>query len=101
SVPEDVIVERLGGRRVCPDCGAVFNVRNNPPRTEGTCDGCGAGLIVRDDDRPETIRNRFATYRKKTAPLIEFYSIAGLVREVDSSGSVDETNANARRALGL
>ncbi|HID74352.1 MAG TPA: adenylate kinase [Thermoplasmata archaeon] len=99
--PEEVIVERLGGRRVCPSCGAVYNIRNNPPAVPGVCDRCGVALIQREDDRPETIRQRFAIYREKTEPLIDFYRARGLVREVDSSGSVADTERNARLALGL
>ena len=101
TVPEDIIVKRLSGRRVCPSCGAVFNVDNNPPKAEGVCDRCGDDLIQRDDDRPETIAQRFATYREKTEPLIAFYGGKGLVREVDSSGSVEETEANTVTALGM
>ncbi len=100
-VPEDVIVKRLSGRRVCPSCGAVFNVDNNPPQTNGVCDSCGGDLIQRDDDQPETIAQRFATYREKTEPLIAFYTRDDLVREIDSSGSVEQTRENTRAALGL
>jgi len=100
-VPEEIIVKRLSGRRVCPSCGAVFNVDNNPPKAEGVCDRCGTDLIQRDDDRPETIVQRFETYKEKTEPLIAFYGEKGLVREVDSSGSVEETKANTVAALGM
>ena len=100
-VPEDIIVKRLSGRRVCPSCGAVFNVDNNPPQTNGVCDRCGGDLIQRDDDQPATIAQRFATYKEKTEPLIAFYAADGLVREVDSSGSVEQTEVNTRAALGI
>lgn len=100
-VPEDVIVKRLSGRRVCPSDGTVFNVDNNPPKVDGICDTCGGNLIQRDDDQPATIVQRFATYREKTEPLIEFYAKDDLVREVDSSGSVEQTRENTRTALGI
>jgi adenylate kinase len=101
TVSEDIIVRRLSGRRVCPSCGAVFNVANNPPEVDGICDRCGGGLIQRVDDRPETVAQRFETYREKTEPLIEHYSAMGLVREVDSSGSVEETDVNTKAVLGI
>ena len=70
---EEVLVKRLSGRRSCPECGAVYNVHFNPPEQEGTCDGCGAELVHRKDDAPDTVRNRLRVYEEQTAPLIRFY----------------------------
>ena len=89
EVPEDVIMARLGGRRVCPSCGAGFHVESMPPKKEGICDVCGAELTVRADDRPETIRHRLEVYEKQTAPLLSWYEKAGSLRRVDASGDAD------------
>lgn len=101
EVSEDVIIDRLSGRRSCPGCGAVYNMNGNRPEIEGKCDRCGKGLILRDDDKPETIRTRFAIYREKTEPLIRYYEEKGLVRGVDASGSVEQTTENTRTCLGI
>ncbi len=73
DVPDDVLVRRLSGRRSCPDCGAVYNVYFEPPRREGLCDHCGATLVERPDDAPDTVRRRLEVYREQTQPLIEYY----------------------------
>lgn len=90
--PED-IVRRVSGRRVCPTCGRSYHVLYIKPRVDGRCDACGAGLIVRDDDRPETVRRRLATYQKQTAPLIDYYDRQGLLVRIDGSGTPDEVRA--------
>ena len=69
EVDDNVIVERMSGRRTCPDCGASFHIVSNPPKQEGVCDHCGAALTVRKDDAPETVRQRLATYHAETEPL--------------------------------
>ena len=81
------IVERLSGRRVCRDCGAIYHVRFQPPKHEGRCDRCGGELFQRDDDRPEVIRYRLAVYEKETAPLVAFYRQQPGYAEVDGNGS--------------
>lgn len=83
EVDVDALVERLVGRRSCPSCGAGYHVRFDPPRQEGVCDRCGAGLIQREDDQETTIRNRMEVYRQQTAPLVDYYGKAGLLRSVD------------------
>lgn len=70
---DEVLVQRLSGRRSCPECGAVYNVYFNPPATEGRCDRCGAELEHRADDHPETVANRLEVYRRQTAPLVAYY----------------------------
>ena len=90
--PED-IVSRMSGRRVCPKCGRSYHVVHIPPRVEGQCDACGAALIIRDDDKPETVRQRLATYQKQTSPLIDYYAQRGLLVKVDGSGTPDQVRA--------
>ena len=92
EVDPEVIVERMSGRRVCK-CGRSYHVRYIKPRVEGKCDACGSGLVIRDDDRPETVRTRLATYQKQTSPLIEYYDRKGLLLRVDGSGSPDEVRS--------
>lgn len=86
EVPDEVVVRRISGRRVCPKCGAGFNVDTLPPKTEGICDACGAGLIIRKDDAPETVRHRLEVYAEQTFPLIAYYKERGLLRTVDGAG---------------
>jgi adenylate kinase len=94
---DEVIVKRLGGRRSCPVDGSVYNVFTNPPRQEGRCDRCGAALVHRPDDQPETIRKRLQVYREETAPLIRYYerSSAALLR-VNGEGSPEEVQDEIR-----
>jgi adenylate kinase len=90
SVDPEVIVRRMSGRRVCPQCGRSYHVEHIPPKTEGTCDACGADLVTREDDKPETVRQRLATYQEATAPLIAYYETRGLLVRVDGNGTPDE-----------
>jgi len=87
DVPDENIVNRMSGRRACVGCGATYHIVYNAPKTEGKCDTCGADLILRDDDKPETVLNRLDVYHKQTQPLIDYYDQAGIVRNVD--GTVD------------
>lgn len=96
---EEVIVRRLSGRRSCPSCGAVYNVFTNPPTAEGRCDRCGAELVHRPDDRPETVRRRLEVYRRETEPLIRFYDGGAPVARVQGEGAVEEVQAEIRTAL--
>lgn len=97
---DSVVQARLGGRRVCPDCGATYHVTNQPPKTEGVCDACGHALIQRKDDQPETIQNRLAVYHKETEPLKDFYRNKGLLRTVEDSGEIEAVNQRILAALG-
>ena len=99
SAPDDVLVRRLSGRRACPECKAGFHVEAMPPKTEGVCDACGAQLIQRDDDQPETIKNRLEVYAAQTASLIDYYQTAGSLVEIDSAGDVDEIAGDVAQAL--
>lgn len=85
DVPEALLLDRLGGRRVCPKCGAGFHVTNLPPKVAGICDACGEKLITRLDDQPDTIRRRLQVYAENTAPLIGWYEKAGKLVKVDGS----------------
>ncbi len=94
-----VLIRRLSGRRVCRVCGAIYHVDNIPPKVEGICDRCGGQLYIRDDDRIESIRNRLRVYREQTEPLIDYYRGQGLLREIDSSLSVEGSAAQLRPIL--
>jgi adenylate kinase len=86
EVTEAALVERIGGRRSCPKCGAVYHVTQQPPRTAGACDKDGAALALREDDKPENVRKRMQEYVAKTAPLKAYYQARGQVAEVDGLG---------------
>ena len=101
EVADAAIVERMGGRRTCPDCGATYHVVNNPPKAEGKCDSCGAALTIRKDDAPETVKARLATYHVETEPLKEFYKTRGKLKTVDDQGSIEGTTAAIENVLGL
>ncbi|MBR5930498.1 MAG: adenylate kinase [Lachnospiraceae bacterium] len=87
DVPDENIIERMGGRRACVSCGATYHIVNIPPKVEGICDVCGAKLILRDDDQPETVKKRLDVYHEQTQPLIDYYTAEGVLKEVD--GTVD------------
>jgi adenylate kinase len=91
EVSRDLLLSRLTGRRVCPNCGATYNIGTNMrPKKDGICDKCGKDLIQRTDDRPETIENRLGIYQKDTAPLIDFYEKKGLLQRVNCEGEYDD-----------
>jgi adenylate kinase len=92
-------VKRLGGRRTCEANGHVFHVDFNPPKEEGVCDIDGSPLIVRDDDKPEVIRKRLATYHEKTEPLVTYYDDKGVLRRVDGERDPDAVTEELRRTL--
>ena len=100
EVAEDILVDRLAGRRVCPACAAGFHVRTLPPKVAGKCDACGADLVQRADDNPETVRNRLAVFRKDTSPLIEWYNSRKLLVRVDGTGAATEVTGRIVAALG-
>ena len=87
DVPDENIISRMGGRRACVGCGATYHVAYNPPKTENICDSCGEKLILRDDDKPETVKKRLDVYHEQTQPLIDYYKKAGILLDVD--GTVD------------
>ena len=87
EVPDEDIVNRMSGRRACVSCGSTYHIKYAPTKVEGICDRCGKELILRDDDKPETVQNRLNVYHKQTQPLIDFYKNKGVLAEVD--GTVD------------
>ena len=101
EVDDDVIVDRMSGRRTCKDCSQTFHVVNNPPKNEGVCDSCGGELTIRKDDAPETVKARLATFHKETEPLKDFYAERGLLRTVDNQPTLELTTAETKKALGI
>ena len=101
EVPDDVIVERMSGRRSCPSCGATYHVKYNPSQDGIHCDLCGAELSQRADDRPETVMARLQVYHDQTEPLKNYYLQKHLLKTVDGQQSVEETAALVKEALGL
>ena len=89
-VPENVLVERITGRRVCKSCGAPYHVKNMPPKVDGVCDVCGGELIQRKDDNIETLKARLDEYHNNTTPLVKFYANANLLHEVDGTLPLDK-----------
>ena len=100
EVAQELLVERLSGRRSCPSCGAIYHVSSNPPRKAGTCDRDGGELVLRADDRPESVAKRLQEYELKTEPLKRYYHERGTLAEVDGVGSPEEILAAAKRLLG-
>jgi adenylate kinase len=97
---DEVLVKRIAGRRSCPECGTVFNVYANPPSREGICDKCGADLVHRPDDNPETVQNRLDVYKAQTEPLIRYYEgREGVMARIPGEGGVDEIQEGIRAAL--
>ena len=101
AVADEDIVARMGGRRVCPVCGATYHIVNAPPATEGVCDKCGADLIIRADDAPETVKDRLRTYHEQTEPLLAFYQERGKLKTVHNKPSIEENTAEIMKALGI
>ncbi|MBD5521136.1 MAG: adenylate kinase [Lachnospiraceae bacterium] len=87
DVPDENIIRRMSGRRACLSCGATYHIEHVPPKKEGICDRCGKELVLRDDDKEETVKNRLDVYHKQTQPLIDFYTKKGVLKTVD--GTVD------------
>ena len=98
DVPDDEVIRRLGGRRTCPN-GHVFHAEFDPPEKEGVCDVCGAELQIRDDDKPDVIRNRLEQYREKTEPLVAWYEDRGVLERVDGGKEPDEVDEDIRALL--
>ncbi len=94
KVSEEELVRRLSGRRICRSCGATYHIEFNPPKQPGVCDICGGELYQREDDKPETVRNRLKVYFEQTAPLIDYYRQKDLLREVDGKGDIETVKKN-------
>ncbi len=100
DVPDENIVRRMGGRRACVTCGATYHIEHVPPKKEGICDKCGSELILRDDDKPETVKNRLDVYHKQTQPLIDFYNKKGILHTVDGTVDMMDVFASIVKILG-
>ena len=100
EVPDENIVKRMGGRRACVSCGATYHVVNVPPKKEGICDKCGSDLILRDDDKPETVQKRLEVYHAQTKPLIDFYGAKGVLKEFDGTQEMSKVFADIVQVLG-
>jgi len=100
NVPEEMLVERMSGRRSCPKCGAIYHVSQNPPKRDGFCDRDDAGLVQREDDKPETVRRRLQEYATKTEPLRRFYRDRKLLTDIEGIGTPEGILAATKKALG-
>ena len=99
DVPDEIIQDRIAGRRTCPKCKAGYHVKNLPPKVEGICDVCGEKLTIRKDDNPETVKDRLVVYHQQTEPLIAFYKEKGLLKTVDGMTGVDNVAANFLKVM--
>ena len=99
EVPDENIIRRMGGRRACTNCGATYHVVYNPPKVEGVCDVCGQKLILRDDDKPETVKNRLNVYHTQTQPLIDYYKKDGVLVRVDGTQEIDTIFSQIQKLL--
>lgn len=100
DVPDENIVNRMSGRRACLNCGATYHIVSIPPKKEGICDVCASALVLRDDDRPETVQNRLKVYHDQTQPLIDFYEKKGVLRSVDGTLPMEEVFTAITKILG-
>ena len=100
DVPDENIVKRMSGRRACLTCGATYHIEHVPPKKEGICDVCGSELVLRDDDKPETVKNRLNVYHEQTQPLIDFYTEKGVLKTVDGTVPMEEVFAAITAVLG-
>lgn len=100
DVPDENIITRMGGRRACVGCGATYHVVNIPPKKEGICDRCGGELILRDDDKPETVKKRLDVYHEQTQPLIDYYTKKGIIKDVDGTQQMDDVFNAIVKILG-
>lgn len=101
EIADEVIIERMGGRRTCRDCSATFHVVSNPPKTAGRCDLCGGELTIRKDDAPETVKARLATYHAETEPLKAYYEARGKLVKAENQPTIEETTRVIEKALGI
>ena len=100
DVPDDNIINRMSGRRACVGCGATYHVVYNAPKSEDICDTCGEKLILRDDDKPETVKNRLLVYHDQTQPLIGYYKKEGVLVEVDGTQNLEKVFQDIVAVLG-
>lgn len=101
DVPDENIIHRMAGRRACVGCGATYHVEFNPPKVQDVCDVCGEALVLRDDDKPETVMNRLNVYHEQTKPLIDYYEKQGIVHTIDGTQTMDQVFSDIRKILGV
>ena len=101
EVSDQVIIDRMSGRRTCKNCSATFHVVTNIPKVEGVCDFCGGELSIRADDAPETVKARLETFHKETEPLKDFYAARGKLKMVDNQPTIEATTEVIKAALGI
>lgn len=100
EISDETIIARMSGRRTCAECSAIFHIVSNPPKTENKCDQCGGGLMIRDDDKPETLKVRLETYHEETEPLKDYYAGRGKLKSVDNRPTIEATTESIIRVLG-
>ena len=100
DVPDENIVNRMSGRRACLNCGATYHIVSIPPKQEGICDRCGSEIVLRDDDKPETVQKRLTVYHEQTQPLIEYYKKQGILQSVDGTVPMEEVFRSIVAILG-
>lgn len=100
DVPDENIVTRMSGRRACLACGATYHIVYSAPKTEGVCDTCGEKLVIREDDKPETVQKRLTVYHDQTQPLIDYYQNAGILVTVDGTKNLNDVFADITAILG-
>ncbi|MBU0758423.1 MAG: adenylate kinase [Nanoarchaeota archaeon] len=101
TLSEEEVIKRISGRRTCRKCGSIFHIMWKAPKEEGVCDDCGAELIQRSDELPETVKNRLVVYNRETAPLIEYYQDKGLIADIDASPKIEEIFVVLKSTLNI
>ena len=101
EISDETIIDRMSGRRACTACGATYHVVSAPSKVEGKCDKCGTDLVLRDDDKPETVKNRLTVYHTETEPLKDFYAKRGNLKSVDNQPTIEATTEVVFAALGI
>lgn len=100
DVPDENIIRRMSGRRACLDCGATYHIVSIPPKQEGICDSCGSKLVLREDDKPETVKKRLDVYHSQTQPLIDYYKEQNILKTVDGTIPMEEVFTAIVQILG-
>ena len=100
DVPDENIINRMGGRRACLNCGATYHLEFIPTKVEGICDNCGNEIVIREDDKPETVKKRLEVYHAQTQPLIDYYSKKDILKSVDGTLEIDEVFGAIVHILG-
>jgi adenylate kinase len=100
DVPDENIINRMSGRRACLNCGATYHIVSIPPKKEGICDSCGNALVLRDDDKPETVKKRLDVYHDQTQPLIDYYNGKGILKSVDGTQPMEKVFEDITAILG-